>query len=219
MDGRPEKIVLIEDSVTPGIEDVVRAAPECSAGPIELIVNQHQLGQIASIDRAYARVESPFVFHCEDDWEFFRTDFIAESFAVLDTHPKVSMVGLRARDQLNPRIRNAPGREVDGAAYFLHDPALHPEYFSYSFNPGLRRLSDVMALGPFTPIGGEADISYAFKKAGFQCGNLENPAVRHIGDGRHVDDPEQPKRTIGGLPRLKRSIEKRIKRLRRAFNL
>lgn len=209
----PAQTIVIEDSATPGAEEVVCALPS----PIELIVNERQLGQIASIDRAYARVATPFVFHCEDDWEFFRTGIVSESFAVLSAHDDVAMVGLRARDQLNRRLRDMPERETAGVPYFLHDPSLHPEYFSYSFNPGLRRLRDYQRLAPFAPIGGEADISYAYKTLGFRNANLERAAVRHIGDDRHVHDPEQPRRAKGGLARLKRSFDKRVKRLKRAL--
>jgi hypothetical protein len=213
LDWPPEKSVLIEDSATLGAEEVAREAPL----PVELLINERQCGQIASIDRAYALIETPYVFHCEDDWLFFRKGFLAESFKVLHAHPNAAMVGLRARDEINKLVRNSPVREVEGVKYFLHDPSLHPEYFSYSFNPGLRRMADYRKLAPFAPIGGEADISYAFKQAGFQNANLEVPAVRHIGDGRHVDDPEQPKRTKGGLARLRRSVDKRVTRLRRKF--
>ena len=214
LDQTPAKTIIIEDSGKPGAADVVATA----GAPIELIVNEHQLGQIASIDRAYAEVETPLVFHCEDDWAFFRKGFIAESAAVLSAHPMVSMVGLRARDQLNRRIQDMPVAQTHGVEYFLHDPSRHPEYFSYSFNPGLRRMADYHRLAPFAPIGGEADISYAFKRAGFQNANLENPAVRHIGDGRHIHDPQQPRRAKGGLARLKRSFDKRLKRLARALD-
>ncbi|WP_411819177.1 glycosyltransferase [Hyphococcus formosus] len=213
LDRPPAKTILIEDST----DQAVKAVAQQVSHPIDVIVNDQQLGQIASIDKAYALVETPLIFHCEDDWAFHRSGFIAESEVILDAHPNVAMVGLRARDQLNKRIQHMPQRQLDGLAYFLHDPSLHPEYFSYSFNPGLRRLADYHRIGPFAPIGGEADISYAFKKAGFQNANLEEPAVRHIGDERHVHDPQQPRRAKGGLARIRRSIQKRVKRLSRAF--
>ncbi|MBK6807259.1 MAG: hypothetical protein IPG84_21505 [Betaproteobacteria bacterium] len=51
--------------------------------PIELIVNDPPVGQMTSIDRAYALVDTPYVFHCEDDWRFFRSGFVEESRVVL----------------------------------------------------------------------------------------------------------------------------------------
>src|SRR5438067_8582136 len=35
-----------------------------------------RVGQVAAIDKAYARVKTDFIFHCEDDWEFLRPRFI-----------------------------------------------------------------------------------------------------------------------------------------------
>ncbi len=44
---------------------------------------------------------------------------------------------------------------------------------------------------------------------------LENPAVRHIGWDRHIEDPYQPKRSKGLVQRLTKSVGKRIKRVKR----
>ncbi|MEM8985733.1 MAG: glycosyltransferase family A protein [Pseudomonadota bacterium] len=208
IDGPLEKIVVIEDSG----DDTVQEALAHVDRPVEFIVNRPQLGQIRAIDTAYAAVSTPYIFHCEDDWEFFRTGFIAESFKILNAHKDVSMVGLRPRTELNPLVRETPVEDLNGLAYFRLDPTLHPEYFSYSFNPGLRRRNDYEAIGPFEKIGPEADVSYAFKKAGFSMAYLEDPAVAHIGDGRHVADPHGPKRPTNVFERLQRSIEKRLKR-------
>ena len=211
LDIPPQKIIIVEDSCDPSVKTV---AAEFD-GNFEILVNDVKLGQIASIDRAYKRVTTPYIFHCEDDWEFFRTGFIAESAELLGLIPSVSMVSLRPRKELNPLVRHLPAERVGTIDFFRYDPSLHPEYFSYSFNPGLRRLQDYHRLGPFAPLGHEPDISYAFKKAGFRMAGLENPAVTHIGGGRHVEDPYQPKRASGILNRLKKSAAKRIKRVRR----
>lgn len=210
---RPAKRVLvIEDSG----DESVRAALADLGTPIEVIVNNPQLGQMKALDKVYALVDTPYVFHCEDDWEFFRDGFLAESFALLKARPDVSMVALRPRDELNPLVRDMPVEQLGALEYFTLDPSLHPEYFSYSFNPGLRRLADIRALGSLAAIGHEPDVSYAFKQRGMRMANLQAPAVRHIGDGRHVHDPTQPKKAKTPWAKLKRSIEKRLKRWKRA---
>lgn len=210
---RPAKRVLvIEDSGDEG----VRAALANLETPIEVIVNNPQLGQMKSLDKVYALVETPYAFHCEDDWEFFRGGFLAESFALLKARPDVSMVALRPRSELNPLVREMPVERLGDLEYFTLDPSLHPEYFSYSFNPGLRRAADIRTLGSLAAIGHEPDVSYAFKQRGMRMANLQHPAVRHIGDGRHVHDPTQPKKAKTPWAKLKRSVEKRVKRWRRA---
>lgn len=213
LDVAPRRILVIEDSGDPG----VAAALAGLDGPFSVVVNERRLGQMASIDKAYALLEAPFVFHTEDDWLFERSGFIAESAALLRARADVSMVGLRPRAELNPLIRDMPEETLAGVRHFALDPARHPEYFSYSFNPGLRRLADARAVGPFDRLGGEEDVSYAFKTRGLRIANLAVPACRHIGDDRHVEDPTKPKkaRTLG--ERLARSVRKRWKRLRRRW--
>lgn len=217
LDQPAARILVIEDSGDAAVE----AAVADLGAPVEVLLNRPQLGQMKSIDKAYAGVTTPYVFHCEDDWEFLRPGFIAESLALLQARPDISLVGLRPRGELNPLVRDSAverlGERLGEIAYFALDPSLHPEYFSYSFNPGLRRMADARAIGPFARLGHEADVSYAFKQAGFRIANLEIPAVRHIGDGRHVDDPAQPKKARTPWQKLKRSFEKRVKRLKRAL--
>ena len=44
--------------------------------PFEWLTTGKRVGQIAAIDRAYQEVKTEFIFHCEDDWEFFEPSFI-----------------------------------------------------------------------------------------------------------------------------------------------
>jgi len=206
--------IVIEDSDDHRVVDAVKDL----GVDIKVVVNGVQVGQMKSIDRAYGQVTTPYIFHCEDDWEFCRSGFISESHAILEAFPNVSMVGLRPRLELNPLVRKSPTQMLGHIGYFMLDPSLHPEYFSYSFNPGLRRLIDFQRLGPFAAIGPEHDVSYAFKKAGFNIANLESPAVRHIGDGRHVHDPTQHVKARTIAAKLARSIRKRWKRVARLFS-
>jgi Glycosyltransferase like family 2 len=212
VDVAPQELIVVEDSA----DEQVRKVVDSLGVPARTLVNGDRLGQMRAIDRAYAQVSTPLVFHCEDDWLFTRGGFIRESAALLKALDDVSMVGLRPRSELNPLVRASPVEQLGDIAYFRMDPKLHPEYFSHSFNPGLRRLADYARLGPYAPLGHEADVSYAFKRAGFRIANLEIPAVRHLGAGRHIPDPTQRPRARTALQRLQRSVRKRFKRLRRA---
>ncbi|MEO1090172.1 MAG: glycosyltransferase [Pseudomonadota bacterium] len=214
-DMAPADVIVVEDSGDGAVADVVHQTYPRA----RVLINDEQLGQMRSIDRAYASLTHPFVFHCEDDWAFERTGFLAQSFALLEALSQASLVGLRPRQEQNPRVRDARTETIAGVACYRLDPSLHPEYFSYSFNPGLRRLADYRALAPLARLGGEADVSYAFKQKGFFIVNLEEHAVRHIGDERHVDDPAQPKRARTLPERLVNSGRKRMKRLRRWWAL
>ncbi len=222
LDEPPERFIVIEDSGDPAVRDALAPFEAALGRPFDVVLNAERLGQMRAIDRAYERVETPLVFHCEDDWEFFRRGFLGESRRILAARPDVSMVGLRPREELNPRVRGTPETPLDDGlepplAFLALDPRAHPEYFSYSFNPGLRRLADFRRLQPVAALGREEDVSYAFKKAGFRMANLATPAVRHLGDGAHVDDPTSRRKAKTPSERLARSIRKRWKRLRRLF--
>ena len=46
-----------------------------------------RIGQMPAIDEAYRQVETEYIFHCEDDWEFTAPGFIERSLAVLTANP------------------------------------------------------------------------------------------------------------------------------------
>ena len=135
----------------------------------------------AAIDRAYTQVKFPYIFHCEDDWEFFRTGFIQESFIVLNALPKASAIMLHGRS--DPRgLGNIPTAQIDGIR-FCHP---HPSN-CYKFkmlvgyyHPGLRRIADYQKLYPLTKIKSEAEVWYKLLKLGFTAAHLEIPACARI---------------------------------------
>ena len=213
-DTPPRTVIVIEDS---DLEEV--KTETLAIFPDAIVINNDpQIGQMASIDKAYSYATSDYIFHCEDDWEFFRGNFIVESKKILDHLPKASMVSLRPRSELNPKVRNQPKQTIKGLEYFVADPNAHPEYFGYSFNPGLRRLKDFKETPSINSFKSEAEVSLNFKQRGLYLAYLENAAVRHIGDERHVEDPTRPPKAKNFLQRMKRSVIKRKDRLKRKFS-
>lgn len=213
-DVEPENVFVIEDSDNLGVKQLVK-----NIYPSAVVINNvPQLGQMKSIQKVYCYSKSEYIFHCEDDWEFFRTGFIADSFKLLKLLPKASLVSLRPRSELHPLEKSQPKVvSPDGLNYFTADPTSHPEWFSYSFNPGLRRRADLHEVADIDSYPSEAEISLAFKKHGFYLSFLEDPAVKHIGDGRHVHDPSRPPKAKTLMSRMKRSYQKRLNRLKRRF--
>ena len=88
------RVLIAEDSGDRGVHDVVRPFRD-RCPRIEVIVNDPPLGQVRSIDRIYAETDTEWVFHCEDDWEFFSDGFIEKSFTLLKAFPRLSMVSVR----------------------------------------------------------------------------------------------------------------------------
>lgn len=183
--------ILVEDSGQPDVLEVLEDFPVA----FEVIINDPPIGQIASIDRAYSRVNHEWIFHCEDDWDFTRGGFIAESRRVLMAAPWVSMVNAvhwGVLDVLDGAVSSSQGSIIGGVRCHVIAVDAHPPWFGYSFNPGLRRTADWRLVGPFASLGHEPEVSLAFKRLGMSMAVLEDRAWLHTGDGRHVRDPVAP---------------------------
>jgi hypothetical protein len=131
----------------------------------------------------YARIKTPFIFHCEEDWLFTDKSFIEKSMAILNNNPKLLQVHLRAQNDVN-------GHPVEKHCDDFDLLSLHylGRWNGFSFNPGLRRLCDYNLLDQYVSIGHEIDLSEKYRDLGFRAAILKTKHVEHIGWGRHVDD-------------------------------
>lgn len=179
--------------------------------PIKKIIkNQHQiiqnntnLGQIKSIDKVYSQVKSEFIFHCEDDWEFYQPGFIEKSLEILSKDEKIFTVWLRPHHE--KKIKKSidfDTKHVLNKKDFYYLIAKHsgkPWQNGFTLNPGLRRTKDCMLLHPYDKLPvlfpkaglsiiGEKDLAVHFGELGFKAAITSNEAgyIRHIGGKRHV---------------------------------
>ena len=186
------KYIITEDSGQPGINDHLK--DKYAHLDITWIEDPQRRGQLPCIDDAYSRVTTPYIFHCEDDWDFFRPGFIETSLEVLRHMPPVLQVWLRAENDTN-------GHPLENTLQSLTTATAHVEFRAvtlgyrgvwngFSFNPGLRRLSDYRLLGRYTPYGNEAGLSVAYSQLLYRSVILRGGGyVRHLGSGRHVEHP------------------------------
>ena len=216
LDGPLVGVTIAEDSGDHSVWDVVRKFTGCQR-EIDVIINDPPLGQVKSLDRLYSTINTEWVFHCEDDWEFFSEGFIEKSFRILCQNPRFSMVSIRDPADLG-KDRFLPGPlTCAGVKYFAIDPAVRPEWSGLSFNPGLRRMHDYRIVGPYHAFGvttAERHISDCYRALGYSIAHLAEPAVRHLGGGRHVRD-QAKSRDFGS--KMRRSILKRLARLGRTL--
>ena len=168
---------------------------------VRWIATGQNVGQIAAIDYAYSRVGTPYVFHLEDDWEFYRAGYMERSLRVLESNPKCLQVWIRATGDTQ-RHPVEPYVYVDeGVAW--QRMALHYEHKGtwngFTFNPGLRRLADYVAIGgygvharfhPDRPNEPETILSQLYRRHDCFAAILADDGgagyVRHLGDQRHV---------------------------------
>lgn len=188
------EVFITEDS---GDDAVHGAVPEHWKPYCTVFVNRPKLGQLASIDLAYSHVKTVYIFHCEDDWQFYREAFVEDSQAVLDVSPGVLQVWLRshAHDLAihSPYISLGARQVIAGVPLYplLSEKA---EWQAFSLNPGLRRLSDYQRCAPFAAYSGEKALSRRYAELNLTAVKLEGDAVLHTGFGSHVTLPEEVRR-------------------------
>lgn len=86
------------------------------------------LGQIKSLESMMAQVKTPYVFHCEDDWEFHKEGFIEACFNVLEN--KVHSVWVRDSNDFDGFHRVKP---LTDGKFVVPSPIS----MGFSFNPHL----------------------------------------------------------------------------------
>ncbi len=192
-----KKVIIIEDS---GSDEVHTAIPDQQKENYTVIVNKQNLGQIKSIDKAYALVDTNYIFHCEEDWTFYRKGFIEDSKSILESNNKIYQVWLRSfyHDIHRDYPFHTLGDDISVNNITAHRLlSSNPKWQGFSFNPGLRRLSDYHAIsGGYSSFLDESNSSSAVESAiskymkdnSMFAAVLENDAVAHIGYGRHVKD-------------------------------
>ncbi|HCS42931.1 MAG TPA: hypothetical protein DIW52_08905 [Pseudomonas sp.] len=162
-----------------------------------VFVNRPKLGQLASIDLAYEHVTTPYIFHCEDDWEFYRPGFVEDSLAILELRPQILQVWLRSYVYdlcvHSPYIHRG-AREVVGGVPCYPLISDKPEWQSFSLNPGLRRMKEYRLCAPFSEHGGEKALSKRYAQLELTAVTLEGDAVRHTGFGLHVQTSAERER-------------------------
>lgn len=211
-----ERYLIIEDSADPTVFKECKKLNKKYDGVLEFIFNKKKLGQTASIDKAYSKVKTPYIFHCEEDWEFYRGGFIEDSLKVLKSQPKVLQVWIRPKSdhhvsKIEAKTFLLPGDVVvrrvlptTFVSYRNGKPNLKVEnYIGFSWNPGLRRLSDYQ-MSPinssYSSFEAEHRIDAAYREDGYMVVSLskddDDGYVRHIGWDRRVLGQEDTKVSI-----------------------
>ena len=148
------RFIIIEDSAKPQMnEKVIKEY----GSTLDVIINETNIGQIKSIDKAYKTINTDYIFHIEDDYLFKgNPDFIKDSMEILEERQDVNQIWLRHLD--NYIVSHGPAGihqfELDvlnttsGIKYRMLKLPHCGNWCGFSFNPGLRRLSDYNRLFP-----------------------------------------------------------------------
>lgn len=153
--------------------------------------SSHRKGQVHAIDTLYSKVETPYIFHCEDDWEFFHDGFISDSKSVLETEPKAACVWIRhPQDRNNHTVIAGIKLTKKAVRYQQLAQRYKGDWHGMTWNPGLRRLADYKAMGKFSSfcewrdndhVFAEKQYNRKYYEAGYLGFTLCRGFVKHIG--------------------------------------
>lgn len=187
-----DQFIVLDDSGEVGCNDHL-----CEEFPsVMFLHNEERVGQIETIDRLYQQIESRFVFHLEEDWEFYRGGFIYDSINMLDSYPIVQQVWIRSDEDTNGHPIDIESTTVCGNQLFARVKTNHNGWHGFSFNPGLRRMGDYYQHGPYSSIAkfipekpwvSEQRIGQYMMAHGFISAIIRGDGyVRHIGENRGI---------------------------------
>ena len=178
----PHKVVVEDSDADPELFDCLRASG------YRVIVNGRRLGQLPSIDIAYAECKTEFILHCEDDWEFVRRPNLEAACEILtegiDGVGEFSVVCFRdVTGTKRCKSELFKDRMVQGSLFrYSFEQKYKFNYFS--FNPGMLRYDFYQRYGPWRQFTNERSIARMMMRQG-HCIARELPGnVRHIGKGR-----------------------------------
>lgn len=185
---KPRECIIVDDSAQPMPEWLAENIHYYSAnlGTVRWVSNGARRGQIYSADRLWSLCANDFAFWMEDDWLFHGTHFMQESAAILDKYPDVVTVSLRG-DTGWHRLIDLPAYE----GFKVTMPGWRGGWGGWTFNCGLRRKADYLALGSYSKhvsygsnLGNEKELSVKLLKEGRIIADLGRPIVEHIGGQR-----------------------------------
>ncbi|RRD40777.1 glycosyltransferase [Leptotrichia sp. OH3620_COT-345] len=200
-----KKVIITEDS-TEG-NKLRKLISKYRNRNFHLIVNEKREGQLKCIDKAYKEVDTEYVFHCEDDWEFLREGFVEKSMEVIEDNPKIAIVGLRPREDCTQiPLLDEPYFSPSGEKFF----EIKDHVFTY--NPGLRRKDVCDLFGNHEKLAGklwEDELCKFYKDKGYRMVSFEERYVNHIGYKRHVHFSKRGRNSVFDF-----KIDRMIKKIR-----
>lgn len=153
-------------------------------GKITWQANECRMGQIYSADRLWSLCTQDYALWMEDDWSFNEGNFMAESFAILQSHPEVIMVSLRGHSGWHPLQKKGD--------LLIAEPNWRGGWGGFSFNCGVRRKSDYKRIGSYgrhvsygtSGLGHEMTLSKMHGDMGYVIADLGREIVTHTGGSR-----------------------------------
>lgn len=177
-----------------------------------LLSDQKKRGHHGAIDWLYESIDTEFVLHTEDDWVFFDgIDLGSIQRLLRQEHLALSYCFRSVKDFLSKEIQDGIQEVEKSKVKYFNISGVHPEWYSYTFNPHLIKTENIRKIGKFSVYKKERHVSRAMKSQGFFVAYAAEPLCTHIGDGQSVANPWANKKK----PTMKLWIEKVINGLKK----
>ena len=154
------RMIVVEDGEADPPDEVKAAF---AGRPISWINTGGRLGQIRAIDLAYGRVETPYIFHMEDDFRFLRPGYVEKSIAILECEPLCLQVWAKRHSSPDGHGPADGLRTSQGVSWRPVAKDFKAVWHGFSFNPNLRRLRDYRLVGSYAEVAeserGSADVA------------------------------------------------------------
>lgn len=154
-----------------------------------LILNYENEGAYESIDKAYSIVNTPYVVHIEDDWEFYKGGFTEPSIKIMESNPSIMQVNLSNEQNMpiEPEIFT-----VDGISYRLEGTDKDGFWHGFTCNPSVRSMAGYHKTKPWTQWSTKEDflalremkVGKRYFELGYRAALLPEYFCKHIGIGR-----------------------------------
>ena len=178
-----KEVILCEDS---GIKGVVDFVSDILPYPIRFCYNDTRMGQMKTIETYTPLITTPYVFHLEDDYEFFDSGFIELSLEILKSDSNITQVLLE-------------DEQHDYAVIDINHPLCyklmthHEEYNKdgmignygdgplscFSWRPSLKRIEIQKLRMPYQPWDDEYTLQLHINKL-----NMYSVVTKHVLNGR-----------------------------------
>lgn len=170
-----KEAIIIEDSGKTGINDF--AYEILKDIPLKIIYNEKNLGMIKSTLKGIKEIKTDLVFHCEDDWCFYKKGFIEDSIKILEMDSQVTLVSL-----LNYKKNKLLIDERKKGYYYSK---INKKSGGYTTNPSLRYIK---IYEPYNIFESEGDISLYYINKGMRIAFTLNSKgyVGHTGNRRSM---------------------------------
>lgn len=189
-----KEIIIIEDSGNAVMHHKIRKTYPNH----HLILNEKNIGLVESIDKAYPMVTTQYIFHSEDDFDYFKPGFIERCIRVMEHDPKIFRVGIRGQthtQSLDPEIKMAGDVPYRFPKVYPMDSLTdfgNQLWHGFGFQCGMIRKCHYDIVKPYTQYSTpqefitirECKIGLAYHALGLLAVSLTEDYVTHAGSHR-----------------------------------